>query len=156
MFDKEIRAIILFFFFSFLDDRLAKKASSLAVDLFFSNMRAAPQADPTEVVVKICYSIWKKMNGNSLRGNFKHDSTNGLSIPSTVDINLWKAFQKIASEEDLLAAIFVKILKLNESKVSHALEISDGTLTSRLSRGFDLLIQLSSKSKKVDLAGRNV
>jgi DNA-binding CsgD family transcriptional regulator len=135
MFEAEIRAISLFFFFALLDDERAVLAATKSTDLFFKKMRSSPAMNKNVAVVSITKQIWEKIRGNFFRGHPNLSSQSGWQPPTGSDLSPWKEFQKSVAEEELLALIWSRILKIKESEISEALGITEGTVRYRVGRG---------------------
>lgn len=139
MFDNEIKAISLFFFFALLDDEKALLASAKCSDLFFQTLKVAPKSIPNVVLVKSTNQIWQKLSQQSLRGRPHFATDAGWTLPTGVDLAPWKEFQKSAPEEELLAILWSQILKISDSDIAAALSINEGTVRYRVRRGLKLL-----------------
>lgn len=150
MFEKEIKAITLFFYFALLDDKRALSASTKAVDLFYDKIKKNPQINPSVLVILITQQIWKKSKGNFFRGRPHLNPDSGWQLPENFDFSPWIEFQKISPEEELLAVIWALILKYPEDLISTAIGSTQGTIRYRLGRALRRLGALSQSYRKLE------
>ena len=134
MFDAEVRAISLFFFFALLDDKRSMAAAAKATDLFFHRMKISPQTKPAVAVVTVTRQIWEKSRGNFFRGRPNFSADSGWLIADGLDLSPWKEFQKGSPEDEMLALIWSQILKIKDEDISVALGLTEGTLRYRVGR----------------------
>jgi hypothetical protein len=132
--ESEVSSIALFFFFAFLDDRRALEASTQAITLFNTKKKKNPQFNEAVLTVMSTFSVWSKLHLKLNRGNPNFSTEAGWSIPSDLDLGPWREFQKLATQDELLAVIWSKVLQLNEKDIAQGLGISEGTVRYRLGR----------------------
>ena len=148
MFENEIKSIALFFFFAVLDDKKAIHTSSRASDLFYLRMKKNPNQNPNVALVTVTRQAWDKSKNNFYRGRPQYSIESGWLIPTGLDMSPWKEFQKSSHEDELLAVIWSKILKIPEADISLALGITEGTLRYRIGRGLRKLGGMTHNFKK--------
>jgi hypothetical protein len=132
--ESEVRSIALFYFFAFLDDRRALEASTQAISVFNFKKKKNPQFSPSVLTVMSTFSIWSKHHLKLNRGNPNISVEAGWNIPTDLDLGPWREFQKLATQDELLAVIWSKILGLNELDIAQGLGISEGTVRYRLGK----------------------
>lgn len=130
----EIRSIALFFFFAFLDDRRALEASTQAISLYHTKKKNNPQFNASVLVVMSTFAIWNKHHLKLNRGAANFSTDAGWNVPADLDLGPWREFQKLATQDELLAVIWSKVLELSEQDIAEGLGISEGTVRYRLGR----------------------
>jgi len=129
-----VKSIALFFFFAFLDDRRALEASTQAINIFSDKKKKNPQFSDEVLVVMVTFAVWTKHHLKLNRGNPNFSAEAGWMIPTDLDLGPWREFQKLATQDELLAVIWSKILNLSEADIAQGLGISEGTVRYRLGR----------------------
>jgi len=132
--ESEVRSIALFFFFAFLDDRRALEASTQAISLFNDKKKKNPQFNNNELIVMSTFSVWTKNHLKLNRGNPNISTDAGWMIPTDLDLGPWREFQKLATQDELLAVIWSKVLEIQDHDIAQGLGISEGTVRYRLGR----------------------
>lgn len=157
MFENEIKLLALFFFFATLDDQKAIATASRAADMFYLRMKKSPNQNPKIALVSITKQVWDKSKSNFFRGQPHYSIESGWLLPEGLDLSAWKEFQKNAHEDELLALIWSKVLKIEEADISVALGITEGTLRYRIGRGLRKLGSMSQSPKsKLEIVRSNV
>lgn len=134
MTDSEVRAIALFFFFALLDDKKAIEAASIASDHCARLLRGKTQLSPSQAVVVSCFQVWSKLRSQIHRGRptLAHE-LGWLSFQET-NLGPWKEFQKTAPEDELIAMIWSRILKIPDRDIALALDLPEGTIRYRVGK----------------------
>lgn len=132
--EAEIRATALFFFFAFLDDRRALEASTQALSICFEKKKKNPQFNNAVLTVLSTYRVWSKHHLKLHRGKPTMNPEIGWMIPTDLDLGPWREFQKLATQDELLAVIWSKILGISDHDIAQGLGISEGTVRYRLGR----------------------
>lgn len=134
--ETEVKSIALFFFFAFLDDRRALEASTHAISICSAKKSKNPQFNNKVLIVMSTFSIWTKHCLKISRGNPNISTEAGWMIPADLDLGPWREFQKSATQDELLAIIWSKILEIPEKDIAQGLGVSEGTVRYRLGRAF--------------------
>ncbi len=132
--ESEIKSIALFFFFAFLDDRRAVEAATQAIAICSNKKKKNPQFSSEVLIVMSCFAVWTKHHLKLNRGNPNITTDAGWMIPANLDLGPWREFQKLATQDELLAVIWSKILEIPEREIAEGLGISEGTIRYRLGR----------------------
>jgi hypothetical protein len=132
--EAETKSIALFFFFAFLDDRRALEASTQALIFANDKKKKNPKISDAVLVVMSTFAIWKKHHLKLTRGNPNISADAGWMIPPDFDLGPWREFQKLATQDELLAVIWSKVLSVSEADIAQGLGISEGTIRYRLGR----------------------
>jgi hypothetical protein len=132
--ETEVKSIALFFFFAFLDDRRALEASTQAISICTDKKKKNPQFNSQVLTVMATFAVWTKHHLKLNRGNPNISSEAGWSIPEDLELGPWREFQKQATQDELLAVIWSKILGFSEKDIAQGLGISEGTVRYRLGR----------------------
>lgn len=134
MTEADIKAIALFFYFSFLDDQKAIEASSQALALSRARKQKSPHLKNSVIIIAATKMIWDKYRARISRGRPNTSVESGWIVPETLDLGPWREFQKMSSEDELLSVIWSKILKISDEDISEGLGITQGTIRYRLGR----------------------
>lgn len=132
--EPEVRSIALFFFFAFLDDRRALEASAQAIANYKNKKKKKSQHKDAVLIVMSTFAIWSKHHLKLNRGNPNFSAESGWNIPPDLDLGPWREFQKLATQDELLAVIWSKVLGLSDKNIAEGLGISEGTVRYRLGR----------------------
>ncbi len=132
----DIRALALFFFFALLDDRKAIECSVQAMTICHERKRKNPDLRNSVAVIYATAKIWDRINLRFQRGLPNSSMESGWLVPKGVDLGSWREFQKNATNDELLAVIWSKILNYSEQDISEALGLTTGTVRYRLARAY--------------------
>jgi len=138
---KSLRHFALFFFFAFLDERLAMEVADRAVTSYRSKTKSLDQnsTEARKILIKICAELWKSNKKRIVHGRPSSQLNDFGHLPAGADQTAWVRFHKDAAEEELLAILFSQVLGLPAQDISEALKISTGTLRHRIGRGIRML-----------------
>lgn len=151
MSENDIKSMILFFFFAFLDEGKAIEASAEAIEKYRRYISKNPNARTSVVLILATKQIWQKNRGRIVRGHPNFHSESGWQFAKSVSMGPWKEFQKSALDEELLSLIWSQILKISDQDISSGLGISEGTLRYRRGRALRKLGALINTSQKTSL-----
>lgn len=132
--ESDVKAIALFFYFSFLDDRRAIEASTQALAICSDKKKRNPGMKNNIAIVAATQSVWDKFKVRVVRGRPNASAESGWLIPNGVDLGPWREFQKNATQDELLTVIWSKILGFSDEEISEGLGITQGTIRYRLGR----------------------
>ena len=144
MIQVDSQSIALFFFFALLDESRAIEATSEAIQNAKNRLSKNIQLKPTVALVAATYFIWEKNSARFMRGRPNYSVNSGWILPSDLDMGAWKEFQKTAQEDEFLAVIWSRILKISDEDISLGLGISIGTLRYRTGRALRRLGALTN------------
>lgn len=148
MSEHEIRLVGLFFFFTLLDDMKAVEAASQASDLYQLKIKRKQSTSGNVLLIQVIDEVWHKMRARFQRGRPHYSTNSGWVIPENIQMGPWKEFQKLSSEDELIAVTLNLILEFKEDEVASALGITTGTLRYRLGRALRKLGGLSNSLPK--------
>ena len=143
----DVKSIALFFYFTVLDEKKAVLYSSEAVNFARSKKRENPQIDPAELLVLATSTIWNKYRSKIQRGRPNVQSSMDWKLESGVNLTAWKEFQKQAKENEVLAIVWLHILKIDAAVIGKALNLPIGTFRFRANRGLESMRGQSPRSK---------
>ena len=132
--ESDVKAIGLFFYFAFLDDRRAIQASTQALRICSEKTKRNTNLKSNVAIVAATHTIWNKYKLRIIRGRPNTSSESGWLLPAGVDFGPWREFQKNATQDELLTVIWSKILKITDQEISEGLGITQGTIRYRLGR----------------------
>ncbi len=133
--ERQIRSVALFFFFAYLDEKAALRAMDTTVAALKSRLRAID--DPSEArvaVIEACAGQFNRDKKRIARGKLALTFESGWSLPDHFELAPWARFHKDASDEELLALLFARVLGSGETEIARALGISEGTARYRVGR----------------------
>lgn len=132
--ESDVRAIALFFYFAFLDDRRAIEASTHALAMCQEKLNRNQDLRHNVAIVASTQNIWNRYKVKMIRGKPNTSVESGWLIPSGVDLGPWREFQKNSAQDELLTVIWSKVLKISDQDISEGLGITQGTIRYRLGR----------------------
>lgn len=144
MIEVDTKAIALFFFYALLDEQRAIEATSAALTDTKKRISKNPELKTSVAMVAATNFIWKKNSGRFIRGRPNFSPESGWLLSEGLDMGPWKEFQKTAQEDEFLALIWSKILKIPDEDISLGLGISVGTLRYRTGRALRRLGMLTN------------
>lgn len=144
----DAKAIALFFYFAFLDDRKAIEASTQALTICHEKRKRSPEIRPSTAVVAATHTVWNKYKGRITRGRPNTSVESGWLIPNGVDLGPWREFQKNATQDELLTVIWSKVLNIEDEDISAGLGITQGTIRYRLGRALRKLGSMTQVVKQ--------
>lgn len=138
---EQSRAIGLFFFLGFMDERLALSAASRVIAKlkadFSESSRKGPEPSllPTPAVIAACLESWKVHRRQRPRGPQGVDPDISWCRPKAVNLESWSRYQSDASDEDLMTLLFSIVLSVSDEELAEGFQTSVGTIRYRLGRG---------------------
>lgn len=145
--EAQIKSVALFYFFSVLDDRLARQATvatarkiqqrTLKYNLNTSKIRVN--------IVSYTNQYWEKLKRQKKQGHSSISYEAGWLLSESIDIGIWKQFAKESEEDEFLAVIWSQILKFSDGEISEGLGVTEGTVRHRVGRGLKLLGSFSKQ-----------
>lgn len=132
--ESDVRAVALFFFFAFLDDKKAVEASTHAIAICREKKKRNPEVSNNVAVVAATQTVWNRYKAKMVRGRPNATVESGWLVPSDIDLGPWRDFQKNSAQDELLTVIWSKILKYSDQEISEGLGITQGTIRYRLGR----------------------
>ncbi len=133
--DQDFRNIVLFFYFSLLDSRLAKKAIKKTFHFAEKRLADFPSLPKEAIIIFSTYRLWNQLKGRVQRGKQQGLHEIGWNVPEHLDLGSWKEFQKNNLNDELFCVIWTQIIGYSEKIVSHGLGLSEGTIHYRVGRG---------------------
>ncbi len=140
----DAQSIALFFFFTFMDERIALVSAGKAIKTFRKNFAKHPEIPAQITLIRSVIKIWEAEKDNFSKGRQATAFSKEWNIPKGFDLNPWKEFQKNSTDEELISLVLVKILKFKASEVALAVNLSEGTVNFRLAKA---LIRLGKYSE---------
>ena len=130
--DEVYRKVAIFFFYAFLDEALATKATLKAVGKFQS-VKSDQETD--SLIVYYTRLIWDQYRNKFVKGRLRLTANKGWLPPDGSELSSWKEFQKQAEDDEILAVIWSHILEIDDANVSRGLGVTKGTVRFRAARG---------------------
>ncbi|PIU00462.1 MAG: hypothetical protein COT74_05915 [Bdellovibrionales bacterium CG10_big_fil_rev_8_21_14_0_10_45_34] len=109
-----------------------------------SNEEAVVIASP--IIVKYWFLLRKSLDRHHRMSYPKA----GFEFPEKIDFGPWREFLLKARDEEILAVLFLLVLKWPSAAVSEGLNASLGSLHTRVSRGLEWLIKVSDFASQPD------
>jgi DNA-directed RNA polymerase specialized sigma24 family protein len=139
MSDAQIRALAVFFYFAFQDERLSELATGKAIVALKSRQRANEAGDFFASLVSTTHKIWREYKKNIRSTQSAVSQTGGWLLPTGVDLGPWRQFRKESPDEEFLVIIWSQISKIPYESISKGLGITTGTVRHRVGRGLKRL-----------------
>lgn len=139
--DAQIRALAVFFYFAFQDERLAELATVKSV-IAIKAKGSGDAADPTDVqtaIVATTFKVWNEYKKKIRSTQSSVSQTGGWILPHNVDLGPWQQFRKEAPDEEFLVMIWSTISRFSDEAISRGLGITIGTVRHRVARGLKRL-----------------
>lgn len=142
MTEEHLRKILTFFFFATLDDQKAKILSKKCWNWCLTKKKSQSKLSSDEILILGLAYFWDTFKTDTRRGVTNHTQDSGWILKPDFRIELWVAYQKNASEEEIFSLLLYKVLQLSPEQISKCLGISKGTINYRTSKGVKKLGQL--------------
>ena len=146
MSEQQLRAVALFFAFALPEERIAMQAAEKAVTEIKSEItKSNAKSDESKnvLIVRACRNSFQRSKKQIQRRNPRFQFGKSVLFPDHTDPSPWIRFQAEAGDDELLAVILNKILKIPEVEIAQGLDISDGTVRYRVSRAVRRLGRLT-------------
>lgn len=153
--DKDIERIALFFFLLTLDQNVAAQLSSQVVDILLRRSKGQLKELNERELVRLLISFFLKNKKtlqqvrSEIMPHFKD-----WSAPDKFNINIYREFSKRTDIEILVPFLLCAVLQFSDESVSQELNITKGTLASRLQKAY-LKIGDLSRPERTSLSGVN-
>lgn len=141
MSDQDYRLIALFFFFAFLDEKLAMQATIKAATYCESRARKLKHFD-NSYFVYISRAIWNEFQSKIVKGKSTVMLEASWVVNDHVDLGSWKEFHKLADANELLSVIWSRILNIADEDIAKGLNLTIGTTRYRVGRALKKLGQI--------------
>lgn len=129
--DELVRSIALFFFLSFLDEKVALEASERAV----TQLKARGKSSDHPSIVRLLWQCFEQYSKHVSRRPLKTEPDVDWAVPPHVDLGPWVKFQQEAGKNELIAVLLSRILGFNDESIASGLGISVGTARHRIGKG---------------------
>ena len=135
------KRIALFFFFVFLDDRIAARATARALDHLKKQLKIPPTSAVVATDLQIVTTVMKvyRQAARSFALTQIHPSAEAWRIPKNLDMGPWRQFRKQVDIEDVITVIWSQILNFKSPDIAAGMEVSEGTVLYRLAAGLKFL-----------------
>lgn len=153
MSEQEIRKLCLFFFYAFLDEKVAEAAATDACRLAQEKRAKNREIDSEVLIVQCTHQIWEKRQAKLFAGKPVVFSGTDWIVPLSLELGPWREFQKNATADEIVSLVWSKVLNISEEKIAEALAISSGTIRYRLGRALRKLGGMSATPSRRRLVG---
>ena len=167
MFESYVKSIFLFFYYIFLEEKIALKAtrkvlkrqkhllaklpnSSMQSQLMYSEIQEGiANQEIVLLLITSCLQIWKKYQRYSFSRNKseqplrRKNMSSGVNFIPSIDLEPWCDFLRETEDEVVLVVILSKILLFKDEDIAKAMKISIGTVKYRLGYGLRCLGNMS-------------
>ena len=132
MADRDLQLISVFFLYTFLDEKLALRASRKV-------FRLLKEKKENSDLVAATWSVWKS-HRRFFRKDIDFDELDKEIFKiEEGTLKKWSFFRQRAIEDEFLAVIWSQLLKIPEKEISRGLGVSERTVRYRVGRGLVLL-----------------
>lgn len=139
---EQSRAIGLFFFLGFMDERLALSAASRVIAKLKAEYSDPQNEDldniPAPAVIAACRESWKSFRRHSTirqRGGSSLGEELTWCRSPKIDLEIWAKYQQDAPDDDLMTLLFSTVLGVTDAEMAEGFETSVGTIRYRLGKG---------------------
>lgn len=139
--DAQIRALAVFFYFAFQDERLAELATVRSV-VAIKSRAITNTEDPIDLqaaIVATTFKVWNEYKKKIRSTQSSVSQSGGWILPHNVDLGPWRQFRKEAPDEEFLLMIWSQISKFSDEAISRGLGLTIGTVRHRVGRGLKRL-----------------
>ena len=163
MFEPYVKSIFLFFYYIFLEEKMALKATRKVLKRQKQSLAKLPhKATQSQLIysqdqektinqeiiyllISICLQVWKKYQKYSFSKNKQNlrGTSNKESFMPSIDLEPWRDFLRETKDEVVLVVILSKILLFKDEDIASAMKISIGTVKYRLGYGLRCLGNMS-------------
>lgn len=147
--ERQIRSVTLFFLFAYLDERAALRAAQSAIASLKVRLPAFATEDEIGAriaIIDTCASAFTRDKKHIRRGSSALTFESGWQLPAQTELAPWTRFHKDASDEELLAVLFSRVMGFSATEIANGLHISEGTARYRIGRGIHRLGSTSGLS----------
>lgn len=142
MSEQETKSIALFFFLAFLDDKKGVELSQKVAKRLKKMWSSDSTIKHDTSLVAECFASWSQAlasKGQIIGSLVASEET--WKLPQNVGLEAWKKFLQVEHRENVFPLIWTEILGYSEVAVGQAMNVSQGTIRTRVARG---LAQLGS------------
>lgn len=129
--EQEIKSIALFFLLAFLDETIALEATRT----FLKKTRKGSSSK-----LKIAHDIFLEYRQNP---RFRLSATGIIQentvLPAKINLSAWRQFLRESDPQSLFPLIWIQILKEDEKIVAAAMNVTSGTLHTRVGQALEKL-----------------
>lgn len=152
--DEQARKVALFFLFTFMEEGVAVQAAHQAVARLKSMTKGDHQNSIQEsTTIRVLMKGLDQHRKSLLRQRSGRQPGRVWVLEPQVDIALWNEFRKTASDGEVVAVVLARILSFSEEDIAEALNLSIGTIRTRVSRGIRQLGQINRAKATAKAAG---
>lgn len=143
----QIQSVALFYFFAFLDEKVAFEATSKAL-VRLKNTKSLKEGeesldqeseDPAATIVHLTNRHWLKIKDSKVKNPSAVSYEGGWLVPHHVDLGVWRDFKKESDADEFLAVLWSRVLGFSDDSISRGLGVTVGTVRYRVGRGLRLL-----------------
>lgn len=137
----EIRSLVLFFFFAFLDEKLALECAGETYAKLNHQMKKHPHQNRQETLWSLTYQMFLRTN-KKIKKSFQPNTVRtdlSETIQGPIGLGAWREFQKAIDSEELVVVIYRQILNLTDQQVAACMNITEGTVRYRLGKALPRL-----------------
>ena len=163
MFEPYIKSIFLFFYYIFLEEKIALKATrkvlkkqkqlsstffdrSIPDQSIYSKMQEQKiRSEVISLLISSCLQVWKKYQKYNFSKNKQilSDHSHQKNFTLSFDLEPWCDFLRETEDEVVLVVILSKILLFKDEDIAKAMKVSIGTVKYRLGYGLRCLGNMS-------------
>lgn len=129
--ESDIRAVVLFFYLLFIDEKQVREFSHQALSRFRNHLIDKKLEEDALTLLKIMHAVCEK-NREAFRTNALQTQTSFLKLPPNVDLAAWLELRKVSQLDELAAVVCAKVLDFPSGMIAAAIDASAGTVRHRL------------------------
>jgi hypothetical protein len=132
--EENLKKILLFFFFTTLNEQRSKELARMAWFWCLDKKKKNPDLDSNHIVLLSLERSWKDIENESRTGISSFSADSGWIVDPSIRLETWKEFQKTAANEELFITVISQILGFAEKTITEVLGLSSGTIRYRLAK----------------------
>lgn len=148
---EQARSVALFFLLSLPEERLAVSAAEKAIKEINSRLPKSSGGEDLQadvLIVETCLRIRGKLKAKNVKPKARAPGPPKWSVPPSIQFDHWKRFMQEAGDDEVIALLLAQVCGFEEADVADALNVSVGTVRSRVSRAVSHLGRLSRGGKE--------
>ena len=136
MSEQDINSIALFFFLALLDEKKCVKLSQKVIKELKKSWKNDSSIDKEQSLISECQVVLEKaLDGKSNVIGAVVSNGEDWGLPKNVGLEAWKKFLQTEEISNVIPLIWGEVLGKSDENISKALNLSRGTIQTRIAKG---------------------